>query len=131
MRVEHLEFWQVREAYPDRWEKARPGNQLVNPHDTHPGRYICRRQGSDEWHEVTLVSIAGESFGACDCEGFEYNDGPCSHLCAVYRLIDEDVEMYQPRVRAADVELESVQDQRAQIAAEPEERAAADGGVRR
>lgn len=130
MHVERLQFDNVRQAYPERWEKARPGNQWVNPHDRDPGRYICRRQGSDEWHQCTLVTLAAEYFGRCDCSGFEHHSGPCSHLCAVYRIISDDTDVYQPRIVEADVELRSPAEERAQNAAEPDLRAATDGGGR-
>lgn len=129
MLVERLDFNQVEQAYPDRWRKARPGNQFVNPHDDDPGRYIVRRQGSDEWHEITLVSVDDSLFGRCDCDGFEHHDGPCSHLCAVFRIVQPEA-IYSPPVTAADVDLRTPDEQRAQTAAEPDV-AATDGGVTR
>ena len=37
----------------------------------------------EEWHHVVLARRDGALIGACDCKGFEYNPGPCVHLCAV------------------------------------------------
>lgn len=124
--AEPLLFSRVRDAYPERWKKAEPGNALVNAHDEIDGHYAVRREGG-EWHECALAVANGEFVGTCDCEGFEFHDGACSHLCAVYRLrADEGPEAF-PSVRPAGyrVELRSEGERRADG---QEELVATDGG---
>ena len=37
----------------------------------------------ENWHHVVLAREGDNHVGICDCKGWEYNDGPCVHLCAV------------------------------------------------
>lgn len=45
--------------------------------------WSVRSPDGEEWHHVVLARRDGAHVGACDCKGFEYNRGPCVHLCAV------------------------------------------------
>ena len=129
--LDRLVFSQVRHAHPERWEKARPGAAFVNTHDDEPGRYAVRRQGGD-WHECTLVVVHDEFAGRCDCDGFQFHDGQCSHLCAVFRLYGDDREHFH-RVRpdAYYADLQADAERQAQLRAEPDHRSAATDGGRR
>jgi len=129
--AEPLLFSRIRDAYPERWEKARPGNALVNPHDEIDGRFAVRREGG-QWHECVLAVAHEEFVGTCDCDGFQFHEGACSHLCAVYRLYADDGADAWPKVQPAgyQVELRSDEQDRAAADAEPERRTATDGGHR-
>ena len=121
-----LLFSRVRDAYPERWKKAEPGNALVNECETE-GTFSVRREGG-EWHKCSLAVAHGEFVGTCDCEGFEFHDGACSHLCAVYRLrADEGHPFPSVRPSAYRVELRSEEERRADG---QEELVATDGGTR-
>ena len=45
--------------------------------------YKVRSPDGEEWHHVVLAAEGDHHVGLCDCKGWEYNDGPCVHLCAV------------------------------------------------
>ena len=99
------------------WQRAAPEAALIE----RTGRYGYRvaLPGGDA-HLVAVAHEGGEYVGTCDCEGWEYHDGPCAHLCTVRKAAflgvtdarDEPVEI--PRV---DLD-----------AHETGERAVADGG---
>lgn len=129
--LDRLLFSRVRDAHEERWKRGRPGNAFVNPHDDTPGRYWVRCQGGDD-HECVLVRSHGEFWGRCDCDGFQFHSGACSHLCAIFRLHGDDREhWHQPEVESISVSLRSDEERQAQLGAEPESRAATDGGRRR
>lgn len=86
IELERLDFGRIKSAYPDRWGKGRPGNAFINE-GPEEGAFAVRRQGG-EWHECTLIRWQGFDFGVCDCTGFKNHDGPCSHLIAVFRMLE-------------------------------------------
>ncbi|WP_256402443.1 SWIM zinc finger family protein [Halorubrum salinum] len=45
--------------------------------------YRVKSPNGEEWHHVVLAREGDHHVGLCDCKGWEYNDGPCVHLCAV------------------------------------------------
>lgn len=45
--------------------------------------FKVRSTNGSEWHHVVLAREGDHHVGLCDCKGWEYNDGPCVHLCAV------------------------------------------------
>lgn len=45
--------------------------------------FKVKSPNGEEWHHVVLASEGDHHVGLCDCKGWEYNDGPCIHLCAV------------------------------------------------
>lgn len=129
--LDRLLFSRVNEAYPERWDRARPGNAFVNDPEDKPGEYSVRCQGGD-WHTPTLVRAQGEFWGSCDCDGFRYHDNACAHLCAVFRLKADDRDSFHhAQVESISVELRSDADRQASLGAEPDARAATDGGLDR
>lgn len=94
------------------------------------------RTAWDEWrvalpdgdaiHDVTLRTDHGRYEGTCDCEGFQYNPGPCAHLCVLRKADTVDWEDLDGEpVRVFDVG--HVAEQRAD---DDVERIMADGGTR-
>lgn len=130
MKVRRLDFRAVQASCPERWQRGRPGGAFVNPHDETPGRWIVRRQGADEWHECVLCRVGSDPYGSCDCDGWRFNQGPCSHLCAVWRSIPDKTTIPNVRPLSAAVELRSADERRAATAAEPEVSGACIGGSR-
>ena len=68
-----------------------------------------RSPDGDEWHHVVLVRQDGTHVGICDCKGFEYNRGPCVHLCALRkaawgnaRLCRTETDINDRPIRIAD-----------------------------
>ncbi|WP_199242191.1 hypothetical protein [Halorubrum sp. SD626R] len=45
--------------------------------------FKVRSPDGEAWHHVILARESGAHVGLCDCKGWEHNDGPCVHLCAV------------------------------------------------
>jgi len=130
IQLDRLLFSEIKDRRPERWESGEPGNAIVRPHDEIDGRYAVRRQG-EEFHEVALARVNDEFAGACDCDGYEYHDGPCSHLIAVYRLLSlRDDDFHKVRPESYGVELRRDAEQRAATDAEPENRVSTDGGRR-
>lgn len=132
--LQRLEFAPIRDAYPDRWERGDPLAAEINV--PFSGRMLVRRQGADDRHEVALVEMGGDPYGTCDCDGFHYNDGPCSHLVAAWRAQGRDRDRnIVPTMPAQQVvvDLEDPAAQRGREAAERDrERATAtDGGYPR
>lgn len=76
------DFETVRDT--GRWDRAEPGNAYVNP-GPESGTFAVKREGGD-WHFSVLTAFYSDYYGVCDCPGFGYNSGPCSHLTAIYRL---------------------------------------------
>jgi len=126
---ERLCFSQIADAYPDRYSKVNlAASKLVS--DDGP-RFVVERPDGDG-HVVELVAALGHYWGQCTCDGFQYNDGPCSHLCGLKRAEGAElIEIPQGEPTAISVEVRDGQQELADHAAEPERRAATDGGVRR
>lgn len=99
------------------WQRADPEAALIES----TGRYGYRVTLPDgDAHLVAVAREDDEHVGTCDCEGWEYNDGPCAHLCTVRKASFAGVE---------DVEGEPVEIPRVDLDAHSaDERAVADGG---
>jgi len=70
------------------WQRADPETALIES----TGRYGYRVTLPDgDAHMVAVARENGEHVGTCDCEGWEYNDGPCAHLCTVRKAAFLDV----------------------------------------
>ena len=112
-----VDFGDLAGSEETSWERADPAAALIES----TGRYgyrVTLRGGNA--HLVAVAREDGQYVGTCDCEGWEYNDGPCAHLCAVRKADFAGVE---------DVEGEAVSIPRVDLDAhENNERAVADGG---
>lgn len=121
--TEPLDFDRKRELDSDSWRRARPRKALIERRswDT----WLITLPGGDA-HEVALSREHGAYLGTCDCDGFEYHDGPCAHLCTLRKadFIGETDVRGQP-IRIFD--RKAVDDARADHTVE---RARADGGRR-
>lgn len=78
-----LDFLGERAAATTSWERADPQQALIEQ-DTLSVQYtVCLHGGNA--HTVQLWRRGIQWVGRCDCDGFRYHDGPCAHLCAVWR----------------------------------------------
>ncbi|GAB7012047.1 hypothetical protein [Halolamina salina] len=114
---ERLDFDEIAGSDQTSWARADPEAALIES----TGRYGYRVTLPDgDAHLVAVAREHGEHVGTCDCEGWEYNDGPCAHLCTVRKAAFAGVE---------DVEGDSVMIPRVDLDAHStDERAVADGG---
>jgi len=128
--LDRLAFDQVRDAYPERFEKVSlAAAQIVDDDGSH---YVVKRPGSDDAHICELVTAMSHAWGKCGCDGYQYNDGPCSHLCAIWRAEQTGlVEIPSAKPTAISVEVHDDQTELAQHSAEPDQRPVADWGERR
>lgn len=128
--LDRLEFDQLRETHPERYHRAGLASTSIVEEEN--GRFVVQRAESEDAHIVRLVDALGHPWGKCGCPGYKYDDGPCSHLCAVWRAsLEGIVELPDARVTAVDVDVLNADQELADFAAEPEEQARADGGGRR
>ena len=99
------------------WSRADPEAALIES----TGRYGYRVTLPDgDAHLVAIAREDGQHVGTCDCEAWEYHDGPCAHLCVVRKAAFAGVE---------DMEGEAVTIPRVDLDAHStDERAIADGG---
>ncbi|TKX70823.1 SWIM zinc finger family protein [Halorubrum sp. SP9] len=63
------------------WNKAEPYESDIET--VSRLGFKVRSPDGEEWHHVVLAREGDHHVGLCDCKGWEYNDGPCVHLCAV------------------------------------------------
>jgi hypothetical protein len=83
--VERLPFDEVREEYPDRWDRALESDAELTEGDR-PGQYVVRLLPDGDGHNLAIAKTSGddpEFFGWCSCQGNEHHSGPCAHLCWV------------------------------------------------
>ncbi|ELZ94913.1 hypothetical protein C440_07552 [Haloferax mucosum ATCC BAA-1512] len=76
-----LDFEAERDAETTSWQRAAPVGALIE--STGPETHIVTLPDGADAHHVELVEDHGRFLGYCDGKGFEYNDGPCAHLCTV------------------------------------------------
>jgi len=114
---EHLNFDAIAGSDETSWDRADPEAALIES----TGRYGYRVTLPDgDAHLVAVAREDGEHVGTCDCEAWEYHDGPCAHLCTVRKAAFAEVE---------DVEGEPVAIPRVDLGAHStDERAVAAGG---
>lgn len=124
--VDRLNFSQVRDAYPDRYEKVDLAADKIVSDDG--ARFVVQRDGGDG-HVCQLVESLSHVWGTCSCDGYQYNDGPCSHLCGIWRAESAGlVEIPTGKAESISVEVRDRQQELADHAAEPDQPARADGG---
>ena len=93
------------------WQRADPDSARLVPLNRH-GWTVRFEDG--ETHLCALAREREAFVGWCDCKGFEYNSGPCAHLCALRK--------------AEFIHAKDVDDERVRIPEATETRAVADGG---
>jgi hypothetical protein len=80
--AEPVEFTTERDQRTTSWERAAPMADDTEIHRLN--RFAWLVQLPDGSPHVTSLLRAGDWFeGWCDCQGFEYGDGPCAHLCTL------------------------------------------------
>ena len=64
------------------WNRAHPDNALIERIGDHS--FVVTLKDGCSHHECRWkVGDENEYRGTCDCKGFQYNDGPCAHLCTL------------------------------------------------
>lgn len=76
-----VDFTAERDRASTSWQRADGVGALIESTD-HPAEWIVCLHGGNA-HTVRLWRRGDEFVGWCDCNGFEYHDGPCAHLCTV------------------------------------------------
>lgn len=71
------------------WERADPLGALLEV--TGSGTVLVTLPDGGV-HEVCLASTGGGFVGWCDCNGWQYHDGACAHLCTVRKAAFGGVE---------------------------------------
>lgn len=96
-KLDRQDFKQVEQTHPDRYNRLDLlGAQVFRDE---PGKYIIQATDSDTSHVTQLVKAVSHPWGHCTCDGYQYNDGPCSHLCAVWRAhLKNYIELDHARV---------------------------------
>ncbi|MCT9095266.1 hypothetical protein [Haloarchaeobius sp. HME9146] len=120
-----LDFEGERDGATTSWERADPEAALIERF-SHFGYRVCLPGGSH--HMIAIACDGDEYVGRCDCRGFEYQTGPCAHLCTIRKAEFIDAETIDDEP----VTVEPVTEETVRL--EPDdraERARADGGVRR
>jgi len=115
---ESLDFDDLAGTDETSWSRADPEAALIESTGRH-GYRVTLRDGADA-HLVAVAIDDGQHVGTCDCKAWEYQDGPCAHLCVVRKAAFADV---------SDARDESVTIPRLDLDAhEAGERAVSDGG---
>ncbi|TKR27947.1 SWIM zinc finger family protein [Natronomonas salsuginis] len=76
-----LNFTAEREQETTSFERADPTASLIEQRS--PQSWTVSLPDGDGTHHVTLIQDYGVYIGRCTCEGFQYNEGPCAHLCTI------------------------------------------------
>ena len=113
-----VEFAPLAGSDSTSWQRADPDAALIE--STGRYGYLVTLPGGDT-HRAALAVENAQHVGTCDCQGWEYNDGPCAHLCTLRKAAFAEVEDVRgepvtlPRVSLDDNDLDL--------------RAATDGGL--
>lgn len=76
-----LAFGVERDDQTTSWRRAQDEGTIIRQR-TNFG-FVVRLTQSDEAHTCYLARDGDEYRGKCTCKGYEYNRGPCAHLCAL------------------------------------------------
>jgi len=77
-----VDFLTERDDRTTSWERAAPMDDDTEIHRLN--RYAWTVELPDGQPHVTALVRDEDWFeGWCDCQGFEYGDGPCAHLCTL------------------------------------------------
>lgn len=108
--MDRLNFSQLRETNEERYLKVDLLEASVVDVDDDPERFVVRREPGADSHVVEIVLAYDEPWGRCSCDGYQFHDGPCSHLSAVWRAHLEDmVDLLEARPTAISVDVRDEQ----------------------
>lgn len=100
-----LDFEAERDDETTSWERADGLAALIERASTYGWR-VSLPDGGDT-HSVALADESGAYVGWCDCKGYEYNVGPCAHLCSLRKAAYVDATTTGgERVRIASTSVE-------------------------
>lgn len=83
--LDRLDYQMVRNAYPDRYNRGELASVSIMPQKA--GRFVVKFPDSDDGHQSVLANAPAGYFGTCSCDGYDYHDGPCSHLSILRRAV--------------------------------------------
>jgi hypothetical protein len=125
MKPVDLDFEAERDRDSTSFDRADPTAALIEQKHLHA--WTVSLPDGEGTHRVVLGLEDGFYTGGCTCDGFEYHDGPCAHLCTIRKAH----EIGYPDVNGTAVQIQAVD--RNPDAAEADHhddmlRARADGG---
>ncbi|DAC85286.1 SWIM zinc finger family protein [Haloterrigena jeotgali icosahedral virus 1] len=80
---DRLDFEAAEDELTSSWERALEEAAEIEP--MQPGEFAVRFETSDRTHVVRLAGDGAGYAGRCTCPGYQFHDGPCAHLCAVFQ----------------------------------------------
>lgn len=125
-----LDFLTESDDQTTSWQRGDPRDALIQS-TSRFGWDVTVRGG--ETHRVVLACEGSRHVGRCDCDGYRWHDGPCAHLCALYRahtdrVRDADGDLVSLPVVARLVDGRDVRDDDTPEVEPADDRARADGG---
>ncbi len=81
--LDRQDFLLERDDETGSWRRADPMAALIERVSAY-GWKVLLPEGEDA-HRVALAYDADKNqyVGRCDCDGYEYHEGPCAHLCTL------------------------------------------------
>lgn len=76
-----LNFEAERDRESTSFDRADPTAALIEQQHEHA--WTVSLPDGEGTHRVVLGLENGSYTGGCSCDGFEYHDGPCAHLCTI------------------------------------------------
>lgn len=122
-----LDFEIERDRDTTSFDRADPSTALIEQKHAHV--WTVSLPDGEGTHHVMLGFEDDSYIGCCTCEGFEYHDGPCAHLCTIrkaHQIRYPDVNGTPIQVRDVDRDPDAAE---ADHYDDPEQ-ARADGGRR-
>lgn len=111
-----LDFAAEREAETTSWVRADPTVALIERWGRY-GYLITLPGGSAHFAAIGRRSD-GTYVGWCKCKGFQHHDGPCAHLCTLYKADTVGVEAVNERPVTVEHAVEAEQEDVAEEHAE-------------
>jgi len=106
-----LDFEAERDDETTSWERGDGLAALIERASTYGWRVTL--PGGTDAHSVALADESGAFVGWCDCKGYEFNVGPCAHLCALRKAAYVHARTTDgERVRIASVAVEDTPETR-------------------
>lgn len=62
-------------------DRADPHAALIEQQAAHA--WTVSLPDGDGTHRVVLIADNGVYLGRCTCDGFDFHEGPCAHLCTI------------------------------------------------
>lgn len=96
---DRLDFEQAEDDMTSSWTRALEESAAIEPMT--PGEFAVKFETSDTAHITHLAGDGAAYAGRCTCPGYQFHDGPCAHLCAVFQRSLEEPTLV-PEVSTGD-----------------------------